>query len=178
MPADPISTGYARAFLALAQAADAVGRVAEEMYQLRTLLQRNPDLFKFLKDPNIKHEGKRRALADLFAGRVHPVVLNSLVTMSDLDRAGLLPGMIEEFLTISAAAKQQVTGEVTTAVPLDDATRQRLEVELARVTGKNVALMQKVDPHILGGAIIRVGEEVIDGSLRRKLHDIQERLKQ
>jgi F-type H+-transporting ATPase subunit delta len=178
MAADPISNGYARAFLAQAQAENVIGRVESELHQLRGLLKSNPDLMKFLKDPNIKHEGKRQAIGDLFEGRVHAIVLNGLITLSDLDHAGVLPHIIEEFLALAAASKQKVTGEVTTAILLDDATRQRLVTELGKATGKNVELMERVDPGILGGAIIRVGEEVIDGSLRRKLNDIQERLKQ
>lgn len=178
MAADPISHGYARAFLALAEAESALPRVEEELYQLRGLLKSNPDLLKFLKDPNIKREGKRQAIAELFAGRTHAVVLNVLMTLSDLDHAGRLQHIIDDFLALAASSKEKVTGEIISAVPLDDATRQRLTAELGRVTGKNVALMERVDPSILGGAIIRVGEQVIDGSLRRKLNDIQERLKQ
>jgi F-type H+-transporting ATPase subunit delta len=73
---------------------------------------------------------------------------------------------------------QKVSGEVTTAIPLDDATRNRLATELSRVTGKSVQLFQKVDPSIIGGAIIKVGEQIIDGSLRRKLDQMKERLAQ
>lgn len=176
MAADPILQGHARAILAQAEAETSLPRVEEELYRLRGLLHDNPDLLKFLKDPNIKREGKRQAIGELFEGRVHPVVLNTLITLSDLDRAGRLPQIIEQFLTLAAASKEKVSGEVITAVPLDDAARQRLATELASVTGKNVELLERVDPQILGGAIIKVGEEVIDGSLRRKLNDIQERL--
>ena len=78
----------------------------------------------------------------------------------------------------AAGATHKVSGEITTAIPLDDATLNRLATELSRVTGKNVQLFQKVDPSILGGAIIQVGEEIIDGSLRHKLDQIKERLAQ
>jgi F-type H+-transporting ATPase subunit delta len=178
MPHDPINTGYARALLEMAQAEGLASRVEEELFRLRELLKRNPDLLEFLKDPNIKHEGKRKALSDLFQGRVHPLVLDTLITLSDMDRAGRVLHVIEEFSAAAATATQKVSGEVTTAVPLDDATLNRLAVELSRITGKNVQLFQKIDPSILGGAIIQVGEQIIDGSLRRKLDQIKERLAQ
>jgi F-type H+-transporting ATPase subunit delta len=178
MAHDPINTGYARAWLELAQAEGAVGRVEEELFRLRELLKSNPDLVQFLKEPNVKREGKRQALTELFQGRVHPLVLNGLITVADQDRASRLPQIIEEFLAIAAASKQKVTGEVISAVKLDDATLKRLEAELARVTGKNVGLLQRVDPAILGGAIIKVGEQIIDGSLRRKLDQLTEKLAQ
>jgi F-type H+-transporting ATPase subunit delta len=105
-------------------------------------------------------------------------VLNTILTLSDQDRAGRLLHIIEEFETVASSARQKVAGEVTTAIKLDDATLARLAAELSRLTGKNVQLFQKVDPTILGGAVIKVGEQIIDASLRRKLDQIKEMLVQ
>jgi F-type H+-transporting ATPase subunit delta len=176
MPHDPIQTGYARALFEMAQAEGATDRVEEQLIRLRDLLKSSPELLQFLKDPNIQHEGKRKALADLFQGRVHPVVLSMLIALSDQDRIGRLPHIIEEFSAIAAAARQKLTGEITTAVPLDEAALQRFAAELSRITGKNVQLVPRVDPGILGGAVIQVGEQIIDGSLRRRLEQIRETL--
>lgn len=178
MPHDPINTGYARALLAMAQAENATGRVEEDLFRLRELLQTNPALLEFLKDAASQRDGKRQALSELFQGRVHPLTLNVLLTLADTDRAGRVLQIIEEFSAQAGAARQAVTGEVTTAIPLDDATLQRLAAELSRVTGQNVRLLQRVDAGILGGAVIKVGDQIIDGSLRRKLDQIQERLVQ
>ena len=178
MPHDPINTGYARALLELAQAEGVVTRVEEELFRLRELLKHNSDLLQFLKDPNVKSEGKRVALSELFQGRVHGLVLNFLFTLTDQDRGGRLLHIIEEYSAVASAARQQVSGEVTTAIKLDDATLAKLAAELSRLTGKSVQLFQRVDPAILGGAIIQVGEQVIDGSLRRKLNQIKEKLAQ
>ena len=178
MAHDPINSGYARALLEMAQAEGVVTRVQEELFRLRELLKSNPALLEFLKEPNVTHEGKRKALSDLFQGRVHPLVLNTLITLSDQDRGGRVLQVVEEFSALAAGALQKVSGEVTTAIPLDDATRNRLATELSRVTGKSVQLFQKVDPSIIGGAIIKVGEQIIDGSLRRKLDQMKERLAQ
>lgn len=178
MAHDPINIGYARALFEMAKAEGAVDRVEEELFRLRELLKSNPALLEFLKDSNVTREGKRHALGELFQGRVHPLLLNTLLTLSDQDRGGRALNIIEEFSAVAAGARQKVSGEVVTAIPLDDATRTRLADELSRITGKNVQLFQKVDPTILGGAIIKVGEQIIDASLRRKLDQIKERLVQ
>jgi len=178
MAHDPINTGYARALFEMAQAESVVARVEEELFRLRELLKANPELLQFLKDPNIKPEGKRQALSDLFQGRVHPLVLSSLISLSDQDRAGRVLHVIEEFSAIAGAARETITGEVTVVVTLDDATLGRMATELSRITGKNVKLLQKIDPAILGGAIITVGEQIIDGSLRRKLDQLKDKLAQ
>jgi F-type H+-transporting ATPase subunit delta len=178
MAQDPINTGYAHALFAAAQAENALGRIEEELFRLRELLKTNPALVEFLKDPNIKREGKRQALTDLFQGRVQPLVLSSLLMLSDLDRAGRVALVIDEFIALAAASRQQVSGEVVTAIALDAATLARLTAELSRLTGKNVHLLQRVDPAILGGAIIQIGDQIIDGSLRRKLNQIKEQMAQ
>jgi F-type H+-transporting ATPase subunit delta len=178
MAHDPINTGYARALLEMAQAETVTQRIEEELFRLRELLKSNPNLLEFLKDPNVTREGKRQALAELFQGRVHSLVLNALITVSDADRTNRLPAIIEEFIALAAASRQKVSGEIITAIKLDDAMLARLSAELSRITGKSVQLFQKVDPAILGGAIIQVGEQVIDGSLRRKLNQIRENLAQ
>src|SRR5437773_11681509 len=113
MTRDPINAGYARALFEMAQAEDVVARVEEELFRLRELLKKNPDLLEFLKDPNVKHEGKRKALSDLFQGRVHPLVLNMLITLSDQDRGGRVLQVIEEVSASAASATQKVSGEVT-----------------------------------------------------------------
>jgi F-type H+-transporting ATPase subunit delta len=176
MALDPINTGYARALFEMAQAEGVVARIEEELFRLRELLKANPELLQFLKDPNVKPEGKRQALGELFQGRVHPLVLSTLISLSDQDRAGRVLHVIEDFSTIAGAARETITGEVTVAVTLDDATLNRLAAELSRITGKSVKLLQKTDPAILGGAIITVGEQIIDGSLRRRLDQMRERL--
>jgi len=178
MPHDPINLGYANALFEMAQAESVSSRVEEELYRLRELLKKNPDLLEFLKDPTIQHEGKRKALGELFQGRVHPLVLNMLITLSDQDRAGRVLHIIEEFSGRVASETEKISGEVSTVVPIDNETLQRLAAELSRITGKSVQLFQKTDPSILGGAIIKVGEQVIDGSLRRRLTQIKERLAQ
>ncbi|MBM3858481.1 MAG: ATP synthase F1 subunit delta [Verrucomicrobia bacterium] len=173
MPHDPINTGYARALFEMASAEGVTDRIQEELFRLRELLKANPALLEFLKDPNIKREGKRQALTELLDGRIHPVLLNTILTLSDQDRAGRILPIVEEFDRVASAARQKITGEVTTAIKLDDATLARLAGELSRLTGKNVQLFQRIDPAILGGAVIKVGEQIIDASLRRKLDQIK-----
>ncbi len=178
MAHDPIPTGYARALLEMAQAENATSRVEEDLFRLRELLKTNPALLAFLKDPAIQRDGKRQALTELFQGRVHSLTLNLLLTLADSDRVGRVLPVIEAFSDQARHARETVTGEVTTAAPLDDATLQRLAAELSRVTGKNVNLLQKTDPTLLGGVVIQVGEQIVDGSLRRKLHQLQQQLAQ
>lgn len=127
----------------MAQAEGVVSRVEEELFRLRELLKANPELLQFLKDPNVKPEGKRQALGDLFQGRVHPLVLSTLISLSDQDRAGRVLHVIEDFSTIAAAARQTITGEVTVVVTLDDATLGRMATELSRIAARTSNFSRK-----------------------------------
>lgn len=176
MSSDSVNTRYAGAILAIAQAERVVDRVEEDLWRLRDLLTTRGEILAFLKDRNIQHEGKRRALQALFEDRVHPIVLDILITISDQDRNRRILAIIEEYSTMVGAAREGVSGEVLTAIPLDDQVVERLAEELSRITGKNVRLIQKVDRSILGGAIVKVGDQVVDGSLLRKLHRMEEQI--
>ena len=176
MPHNPLNTAYARALFEMAQAENIIAQVEEDLFRLRELFKSNAALLEFLKNPNIKREGKRQALLELFENRVCPLTLNALLTLSDQDRVNHLLPIIERFLAIAAESRQKVSGEIVTAIPLDAGTLKRLTNELARITGKNVQLFPKIDPSILGGAIIKIDEQIVDGSLRRKLGQIRERL--
>ena len=178
MARDPINIGYAQALLELARAETVVSEVEEQSFRVGELIKTNPNLLEFLKDSNVTREGKRHALEELFQRRVHPILLNMMVTASDTDRSNRLPAIIEEFTTLAAASRQQVTGEIVSAVEIDKETLARIAAELSRMTGKNVQLFQSVEPSIIGGAIIKIGEQIIDGSLRRKLDEIRRALAQ
>lgn len=172
----PIDVGYARALFEMARAEDVVDRVEDDLHRLRNLLVSRGELLDFLKDPGVRHEGKRRGLAELFEGRLHTLVLNMLITISDQDRGRRLLSIIERYRAIAASARARLSGEVITAMPLDEATVERMAEKMSRITGKSVRLLQKVDRSLLGGAVIRVGEQVIDGSLRRKLRQVEEHM--
>ena len=176
MPGDSVNTHYARALLEMAQAERVVDRIEDDLHRLRDLLISRGEILAFLKDRNIQHEGKRRALQDLFEDRVHPIVLDMLITLSNQDRSRRILAIIEEYSALAETARERVSGEVVTAIPLDDQTVERLAKELSRITGKNVRLIQKVDRSILGGAIVKVGEQVVDGSVLRKLQRMEDQI--
>jgi F-type H+-transporting ATPase subunit delta len=173
---DPINTGYARALFELARAEEAVGRIEKDLHRLKGILETHPELLGFLKERNIQHEGKRRAIGELFGNRIHPIVTDTLITISNQDRNRRLLKIIDAFETIAEAERQSITGEVISATPLDEATVRRIAEALERRTGKKVQLFQRVDASILGGAIIELGGQIIDGSLRRRLTRIREHM--
>jgi F-type H+-transporting ATPase subunit delta len=170
---DPINHAYAEALLRVAQAEDALPRIEEDAHRLFDLLRTNAELQEFVKNPNVRDEGKRVALAQLLGDKVHPALLDTVLLIIGQNRGNRLAQILEQFKTVAAEARQHIAGEVVSAVALDDATVKRLETELSKQSGKNVHLMRRVDPSILGGLVVRLGHEIIDGSVKRKLEDVR-----
>lgn len=169
MKDDSVVKGYAESLFHVAKSEDLVEVVEDELYKLKEVLQKNAELSEFLSNLRIAPEGKKKALMEIFGKEASPVTLNHLNLVIDQGRQRKLVPIIEEYFALAAAAREKVTAEVITSVPLSEEMAEKLARELTKVTKKQVFLKSRVDPSILGGAIIRVENKIIDGSLRHQL---------
>ena len=129
----------------------------------------NRRLAFILSEPNIAFERKEQIIRDLLGAKVQPEALNVALLLAERGLVDAAPRISQEFELRYNDYKNQVVATVTTARPLDDETRTHLTSDLATITGKRILLEEQVDPTILGGAIARVGDTLIDGSVRRRL---------
>ena len=169
MKDDSVVKGYANALFHVAKSEDLVEVVEDEFYKLKEVLQKNAELKEFLSNLRIAPEGKKKALMEIFGKGVSSVTLNHLNLVIDQGRQRKLVPIIEEYFALAAAAREKVTAEVITSVPLSEKMAEKISRELTKVTKKQVFLKVRVDPSILGGAIIKVENKIIDGSLRHQL---------
>ncbi len=165
--------GYASALFHIAKSEDLVEVVEDELHKLREVLKKNSELREFLSNLRIAPEGKKKALMEIFGDKVSPVTLNHLNLIIDQGRQRKLVPIIEEYLAFAAASREKVTAEVITSVPLSEKMAEKLARELTKVTKKQVFLKPRLDPSILGGAIVRVENKIIDGSLRHQLEQMR-----
>jgi F-type H+-transporting ATPase subunit delta len=87
-----------------------------------------------------------------------------------------LPAIVTRFVELATATRQREVAEVRSAVALDDTQRDRLAAALSRATGKQVEVRVIVDPAVLGGVVARIGDTVIDGSVRNRLAQLKEQI--
>ena len=92
-------------------------------------------------------------------------------------RSRQLPQILDELSRMAAEARSSVVAEARTAVPLDERQRRELSDALAKATGKKVELKVIVDPTVLGGVVTKVGDTVIDGSIRHRLEQLKEQVR-
>lgn len=166
---DPKSLGYAKALFEIARSEGDLERVADELFRVARTLEAEHELRQTLTDIAVPAEAKEKLLGSLLGGKVSPHTLNILGFVVKMGKARQLVDIADELARLAEAEAKREIGEVRTAVSLDERMTRRLGEALSRATGKNVAVKVIVDPSIVGGVIARVGDLVIDGSVRHKL---------
>jgi len=168
---------YARAVLdvALAEADPAV--VEQELAAASELFKGHAGLWKVMTNPAVPAPKKRAIVNSLLPQLgVTPVVQKTLQMLASRDRIGLLPEIVDAYSSRLMDHQKVVRADVTSAVPLPGDRVKKLERELAGITGRKVVMSAAVDPAMIGGLVTRIGSTVWDGSVKRQLEKIREKL--
>jgi F-type H+-transporting ATPase subunit delta len=131
----------------------------------------------FLASPKVAFPRKQEVLATILEG-VNPLVQNLMYMLVSKGRLSILPDLEAEYRRLVDAHRGVEEVEVTTAILLDDQQRDEISDHLSRTIAKDIRLLTKVDPDIVGGVVYRVGDKVLDGSVRSKLLALKRNLAQ
>ena len=167
---------YARALLTLAVERDEADRVEAELAELADMLDSSPDLASFLASPLVDLKARGAVLDRALVGRASELVVNTLQVMNGKGRLELLPALAEAYRLENEGRRGEVDVEVTTAVELTDELRQRIAAAASRFAGRTARLVETVEPELLGGLVLKVGDRKIDSSLARQLHGARQSL--
>src|SRR5918996_534719 len=176
MARDEAIRGYAQALFSVAEAEEVLDEVEDELFRFARTLQRETDLRAALTDLPLPAERKRAVLEEVLGDRANPHTINLLAFVVESGRARELEAIVDELAQLAAERRESVVAEVRSALPLDATRRNRLARALEQATGKKIEMKVVVDPSIVGGVVARVGDQVIDGSVRRRLELARERL--
>jgi F-type H+-transporting ATPase subunit delta len=157
------------ALLVEAERDGALEEVEDELFRFGRILGQNPQLALALTDPAAPASVKNALLARLLSGRAHPVTVR-LAQQAAADRIhGDVERRLADFSRIAAARRGRVVAIVRSAVPLTDEVLARLGAAVSRYFGRQIQLQVDLDPGLLGGVVVQVGDEVVDGSVLRRL---------
>jgi F-type H+-transporting ATPase subunit delta len=171
-----VARNYAETLLALARkAADAPGW-GNMLRQVANAMTSDATLHGFLESPRIASERKSDVLSKALGDRVPRVFLLFLHSLVKNRRQMLIPQIANEYDTLLDASNGIVHARVTVSRATPDAERDAIAKQLSRTVGKTVVPHLEVDPSILGGIIVRIGDTVMDGSLRRRLGLLRRRM--
>ena len=177
MASESLIHGYAEALFRIVEAEGELDRVEDELYRFGKLLESNHELKQALADQSIDRAERIRILEELIGDKVLPHTLSLIAFVVEQGRARQLPQILDELAALAAEARQSVVAEVRTAVPIDDKQKKALAEALSKATKKKVEVKNIVDPSILGGVSAKIGDTVIDGSVRRRLEQLKEQVK-
>jgi F-type H+-transporting ATPase subunit delta len=176
MLAQEVAQKYAHALFMSAKEKKLLDVADEQFMQLRDLLTRENSLFNFLNAPQVSEEKKLALVRKVFEGRLDRSFIEFLLVLIEKHRTKYLPAIAEELDRFIKAEKGIGKVTVITAVPLSSSEEQKLIGELAKKTGLKIELDKHVQPEILGGMITILHDQIIDGSVRHGLNDIQQQL--
>lgn len=165
--------GYAAAMFEVARAEDALGRVGDELFRFSRSVEASPELRSALTDPGSGPAAKERVIDELLGSRVHPVTVRVLRLVIEGGLARDLTRVVDAFTRKAQSAGQAAVAEVRVAAPISEEQRLRLTEALARSKGRAFDVKVIVDPSIMGGVVTTIGDEVIDGSVRRRLEQLR-----
>jgi len=180
----PVARRYARALFDLACEKDAapqernmVDQIESELLEIRTILKNNIELQKVLYHPQIVTADKKDLLDQLFEGKISEITSNFLALLVDRRREKYFSDIVDEYVALANESRGVVEANVTSAIELKDEEKSELNSILAKLTGKKVQTIYDVDPAIVGGVIVRIGDKIIDGSIKTRLNTLGEQLK-
>jgi F-type H+-transporting ATPase subunit delta len=171
-----VARSYAEALFELARADEAVELYEQEVGVIADLLRGEPDFRLLLETPKIDPSQKKQVVRELFEGRVPTRLLRFLLIVIDKRRARLLPSIADEFGDLVDEHFGRLKVEVTLAQEPDEELKADLKRRLGRLLGKEVLPRYRVDPKLIGGVVIRVGDRIMDGSLKHRLQLLRRKL--
>ena len=171
------SLQYANAIADVALAQDAAEPAAKQLQEFGAAYAQSAELRTFLASPAVSMEAKHavieKIVARLGAGKI---IRNFLFVLADHRRTPLIPQVIAAFHEVIRQRQGIAEAQISSAVELSAAQKKEMAATLAHLTGKKIEAKYALDPALLGGARVRIGDTIYDGSLRSRLHEMRKRL--
>jgi len=175
-----VARRYAKALFALAKKAGkkAPAEYGKDLEAFAAVLEASPDLLKVFANPVIAAEDKKAVLAGVLGKLgLKPSVVNFLSLLADKERLPFVLEVAAYYRSLLDEAEGVLRGQLVTAYALADTRQDQIKTKLEKQSGKKLVLSFAVDPAILGGVLLKVGDKVLDASLRAQLEILKEQIK-
>ena len=176
MLASPVARVYAEALFGIARDRGEVESVGEELRELTELVHRTPELERFLATPVLEPAVKVTHLRKALEGRASTMVADFLSLLVVKRRAEALPSIAEAYQAMADEHAGRVRVWVRAAQPLSGALQGELQKVLRDLLDKEIVIDPEVEPALMGGAVVGVGDKVYDGSVRNRLNQFRKQI--
>lgn len=172
-----VSKTYGDALFELAIEENRIDELFEEVLGLKTVLNDNPDFSKLMNHPKVDKEEKRAVTESVFKGRVSDEVMGFLEIIITNNRYSEIFEVLDYFIKRVKEYKRIGMAYVTTPMPLDDNQKASVEKKLLETTSySSMEMNYIIDESLIGGMVIRIGDKVVDSSIKTKLNDLTKEL--
>ena len=165
---------YAQAILAVASAESNAAQIEDEIYRFSQVLQSSEELKSTLSDASIPSTRRQQIVEDLLDGQVTQttVALVSMIVAAGM--GGDIKAIADRVVGLGAESRDKAVAEVYSVVDLSSDQQQRLAAALKSATGKDVEMKVIIDESVMGGLLVQIEDEVIDGTVRTRLKQLRE----
>ena len=168
-----VGSRYAKSLMGLAFERGQLEEVYADMCLMHQVCTSNDDFVNMLESPLIKTDKKQSIIREIFGGKIHDLTMSFMMLMADKKREGYLDDIANSFVDLYKQHKGIISVVITSATVLTSDTKEKmLSIIQKSVTGK-VELTEKIDPSLIGGFKIKVGDKQIDASVLRRLNDLK-----
>lgn len=176
--AELIGKRYATALFQAVQESETTdaATVLQELSGIQQSMMETPSFLQFFNSPVIGDDEKKQFITEAFKGKISVETLHFLLILVDKGREHYFHDMVSTFYQLTQALHNQVKAVAVTAVPMSDDAQKKLAASLSTMSGKEVTVENQVDESLVGGVVVRMGDRVIDGSVRNRLSLLKEEL--
>ncbi len=169
---------YGKALFEAAKDVNKVDQILEELKAISGIFKQEPEFYEFFITPVISGPEKKKAVENIFAGRISDEMRNFLLVLIDKRRTASFDRIAREYQKLVDRSLGLSAGTIISVEALTDDQLNSFEEKTGNLLRKNVKLTNKVEPSILGGVKIFIEGKVIDASIRKQLQDLEGRIKQ
>lgn len=165
---------YAFALYEVAEEKDKVEEYIEELKQVCSIIDANPDFYGIIKHPQISTNKKKKMFTSIFKGKIDEDLLSFLLILIEKDRILFLKEKLQQMENIYLEKHNTLKAVVKSVVPLTEEERNKLNEKLHRKYDKKIIIEEEIDKSLIGGLYVRVGDDVIDGTIKSKLTEMKQ----
>lgn len=173
---ETVARNYADALFELARKHDAIDGYGDAIRTVATLIDENPQFRLFLETPRIDPDQKKKVVREALGDRLPKTVVNFVLLTIDKRRQRILRAIADGYDALLDEHMNRAHVEVSVARPLDEDATQKIGERLSKLLGKTAIPHVRVKPELLGGIVVRSGDTIYDGSLRRRLERMRRQL--
>ncbi|RIV26910.1 ATP synthase F1 subunit delta [Fibrisoma montanum] len=174
MAVSTVAFRYAKSLLDLSEEMNLTDVIYKDMMLFKGTVEESRPLMVMLKNPIVRTEKKHAVMNAVFSSRVNPVTMSFFQIITRKNREAIMDAIADEYIRLYNELRGIEQATVVTTVPLTDELRERFKATVSQMTGRKlVELHEKIDSKLIGGYVLRVGDQELDGSLRSRLTELR-----